>query len=178
MLMSRKWAMPSSETFSIPPIGDFVKRYLEQSKISVDPFARNKRWATYTNDLNPDTAAEYHLECCDFLQMLVNDGVKTDLVIMDPPYSPRQTKECYDSIGIKMAQEDALGGMFRKKWRRLVNEIVTHNGVVLMFGWDTNGMGGKEWKIEEIMLVAHGSDHNDTICMAERRVVEQGKLSF
>ena len=35
-------------------------------------------------------------------------------------------------------------------------------------------MGGDEWVIEEIMLVAHGSDHNDTICMAERRIVEQG----
>lgn len=36
-----------------PPIGEMVQRYLKAAKISCDPFARNKRWATYTNDLNP-----------------------------------------------------------------------------------------------------------------------------
>jgi hypothetical protein len=28
---------------------------------------------------------------------------------------------------------------------------------------------GKGWKQLEIMLVAHGGAHNDTICLAERR---------
>lgn len=60
MNMRRVWAMPSPDTFSCQPIGHLVKRYLAKSQVSVDPFARNKRWATYTNDLNPDTAAEYH----------------------------------------------------------------------------------------------------------------------
>ena len=75
-----------------------------------------------------------------------------------------------------MAQEDAMGGASRKRRRLLINKLVPRGGVVLTFGWDTNGMGGKEWEIEEIMLVAHGSDHNDTICMAERKIVEQVSL--
>ncbi|MDE1882322.1 MAG: hypothetical protein KGI89_17440, partial [Euryarchaeota archaeon] len=34
----------------------------------------------------------------------------------------------------------------------------------------STGMGKKYgFQIEEILLVCHGSDHNDTICMAERR---------
>jgi len=78
MNLGREWAMPTSETFDCPPIGALVRRYLQQSKISVDPFARNKGWATYTNDLNPETAAEYHLDACDFLQMLLGQGVKAD----------------------------------------------------------------------------------------------------
>jgi len=160
------------------PEFDFVKKYLDAAAVSIDPFARNKQWATYTNDINPDTAAEYHLECEAFLQLLIDKGVEADLVILDPPYSPRQVKECYDSIGIKMAQEDAWGGAVRKRRRALINRLVRHGGVVLTFGWDTNGMGGSEWAIEEIMLVAHGSDHNDTICMAERRIAEQGHLAF
>ena len=69
--ISRVWAMPNPDTFSIPPIGGFVKKYLSQSRVSVDPFARNKRWATYTNDLNPETEAEYHMKANDFLAMLV-----------------------------------------------------------------------------------------------------------
>lgn len=40
MKMSRIFAMPNSETFTVAPIGDFVKRYLAGSKVSVDPFAR------------------------------------------------------------------------------------------------------------------------------------------
>ena len=177
-VITRKWAMPNSETFTMPPVYDFVKKYLSEAEISIDPFSRNKRWATYTNDLDPNTEAEYHLECEEFLQKLIDMGVTADLIILDPPYSPRQVKECYDNIGIKMVQEDAQGGAVRKRRRALINKLTSQNGVVLTFGWDTNGMGGNEWAIEEIMLVAHGSDHNDTICMAERRVVEQRQLGF
>jgi tRNA1(Val) A37 N6-methylase TrmN6 len=168
--------MPNAETFTIPAIGSFVQRYLVGSKVSIDPFARNKRWATYTNDLNPETEAEYHMECEDFLKMLVNRNVEADLVIMDPPYSPRQIKECYDNIGIKMEQMEAMRGATLSRRRALINQLVSPGGVVLTFGWNTNGMGKHGWKIEEIMLVAHGSDHNDTICMAERRVSQQLQL--
>lgn len=159
--------MPSAETFSIPPIADMVRHYLRASKVSVDPFARNRRWAQWTNDLDPNTAAEYHMEAEDFLRMLVEKGVRPDLVIFDPPYSPRQVKECYDSIGLKMAKEDAMGGATRKRRRELIMRMVDPGAVVLTCGWNTNGMG-PGWTIERILLVAHGSDHNDTICMAER----------
>lgn len=65
MKFSRAWAMPNSETFSIKPIGNFVKKYL--SGVSVDPFARNKNWFTYTNDLNPNTSAMFHMDAENFL---------------------------------------------------------------------------------------------------------------
>lgn len=98
--------MPHLETFSVKPIGDLVRRYLEQSQVSIDPFARNKRWATYTNDLNPATDAEYHMETLDFLVELQQQRVKADLFLFDPPYSPRQIKECYDQIGKRMTVAD------------------------------------------------------------------------
>jgi len=98
--LSRVWDMPNSDTFDVPSIAGFVKKYLMKSKISVDCFSRNKRWTTYTNDLNPKTAAEYHMDAEDFLTMLADKGIVSDLVICDPPYSPRQVKECYDSIGL------------------------------------------------------------------------------
>lgn len=174
--MSRVWDMPNSDTFDVPSIGAFVKRYLLNSKVSVDAFARNKRWAKYSNDLNPNTAAEYHMDAKDFIEMLVNKGIVADLVICDPPYSPRQVKECYDSIGLPMAQEDALLGLIRKRLKRAINRLLPAGGIALNFGWNTVGMG-KGWNIEEILLVCHGSDHNDTICMAERKLADpQGML--
>src|SRR5512133_3868823 len=85
----RVWAMPSADTFSVPPLGDMVKRYLRNATVSVDPCARNKRWATYTNDINPNTEAEYHMEARAFLAEMVRQGIAADLIIFDPPYSPR-----------------------------------------------------------------------------------------
>jgi hypothetical protein len=49
--------------------------------------------------------------------------------------------------------------------------VLLDNGIVLSFGWNTVGMGKKRgFEILEIMLVCHGGAHNDTICMAERRI--------
>lgn len=87
MLMRRAWAMPNADTFSVPVIGDFVKSYL--TGVSVDPFARNKAWATHTNDLNPNTSAKTHMDASEFMGMLADSGVVADIVILDPPYSPR-----------------------------------------------------------------------------------------
>lgn len=171
MTMNRVWAMPNRNTFDIPPIGDFVRRYLAASTVSVDPFARDKDWATLTNDLNPNTQAQSHEDATEYLTRLGDESVVADLVIIDPPYSPRQVKECYDGIGIKMKQKDALLGWVRGEMKKQIVRIVPMGGVVLWFGWNSVGMGKKlGFELIEVLLVCHGSDHNDTICVAERRV--------
>lgn len=169
MKFNRIWAMPNSDTFSVKPIKEFVAHYLQQSKCSVDPFARNSEIATYTNDLNPNTKALYHMESEDFLSMLVCLGVEADLFILDPPYSPRQVKECYEDIGRKMKTKDAWGGAMKKRRRCVIERMAAPKAVVLSFGWNTNCMG-KGWEMLEILLVAHGGAHNDTICVAEQKV--------
>lgn len=176
MLISRKWAMPSSDTFDVPPIGEFVKSYLRQSKVSVDPFARNKRWATYTNDLNPNTGAEHHMEALEFLEMLRDNGVVADLVIFDPPYSPRQLAECYEQIGKAATMQDTQSKSW-SDWKNTIAEIVPVGGLVLSFGWNTVGMGKKHnFEIVEILMVCHGGVHNDTICMVEKKVAIQSDM--
>ena len=174
---TRHWAFPSAETFSIPPIKDFVKKYLRQSSISVDPFARDCEWATYTNDLNHKTNAEYHLDSRDFLREMIRKEVRADLVIFDPPYSPRQVKECYDGIGLKMEMESAWRTQQWAVEKGMINKIMTVGGVFLHFGWNSTGIGKRHgYELLEILLVCHGSGHNDTICMAERKVAHQHTL--
>lgn len=171
MKFSRHWAMPNSDTFSIPVIGDFVKRYLSQSKASVDPFARDKRWATHTNDLNPNTNAEHHLDAEAFLVMLADVQVKADLFIMDAPYSPRQISECYKSIGMEVGMKETQSALMYQRVRDAAIPILTPDAIVLSFGWNSVGMGKKHgFEQIEIMLVCHGGAHNDTICLAERRL--------
>jgi hypothetical protein len=168
---SRVWAMPNADTFSIPPIGDFVKRYLAESEVSVDPFARNFRLSTWTNDLNPDTKADHHCDAIQFLNFLHENEVKADLVVFDPPYSSRQISEVYQQIGSKCGKEETQNGKFYSDFRNAMMPILAPDAVVLSFGWNSVGMGRERgFAIEEIMLVCHGGAHNDTICLAERMV--------
>lgn len=170
MEISRVWAMPNHDTFTVKPIGEFVQKYLKGAKVSVDPFARDKRWATHTNDLNPATAAEHHMDAEEFLKKLAQDGVHADLIIFDPPYSPGQIIECYKSIGLSTANAGRNAELYRRV-RDAIVPICTEDAIVLSFGWNSTGMGKKNgFEQVEIMLCCHGGAHNDTICLAERRL--------
>jgi len=168
MIFDRAWAMPTHNTFDCPPIAGFVQKYLLDAKVSVDPFSRNRRWATYTNDLDPGTAARTHMDAEEFLRTLVSNGTKANLVIFDPPYSPAQIIECYNRIGIDDARAKMNGELYSRV-REVIPKILAQDGIVLSFGWNSNGMGKRHgFEIIEILLVAHGGAHNDTICMAEK----------
>jgi hypothetical protein len=167
---SRCFAMPNAETFSIKPIGEFVKRYLVVAEVSVDPFARNRDWATFTNDINPNTSAQSHRDAEAFLDELAGKNINANLVLFDPPYSPRQVMEHYQAAGLKVTQEDTQSGRLYKRVRDAIDRIVLPGGIVLSFGWQSAGMGiGRGYQLIETMLVAHGGGHNDTICIAERK---------
>ncbi|CAB4242253.1 hypothetical protein UFOVP83_52 [uncultured Caudovirales phage] len=169
--------MPSHDTFSVPPIGEFVRSYLRASKISIDPFARNKRWTTHTNDLNPETEAEHHMDAEAFLLMLGAQGVKADLVIFDPPYSPRQISECYKAIGLEVGMKETQSALLYQRVRNAIIPVLAPGGIVLSFGWNTVGMGKKHgFEIIEIQLCCHGGAHNDTICMAEEKLPEEQEM--
>ena len=99
MKIERIWAMPNHNTFSIKPIREFIGEVPIQS---IDAFARNSDLATITNDLNPDFDTTHNMDALDFLKTI--DDNWADMVLFDPPYSPRQLKECYDSIGKSLTQ--------------------------------------------------------------------------
>lgn len=160
--------MPNAETFSIKPIGEFVQRYLMASTVSVDPFARNRDWATYTNDINPGTRAQSHQDAETFLTDLAAKNINVDLGLFDPPYSPRQISEHYRSAGLTVTQEDTQSARLYRRVRNALDKIVSPGGIVLSFGWQSAGMGvNRGYNLIETMLVTHGGAHNDTICIAE-----------
>lgn len=169
----RVWSMPSSDTFDIPAIGALVRDHL--AGVSVDPFARDKRWATHTNDLNPSTQAEHHMHAADFLHMLADHGVVADVVLFDPPYSPRQVAECYQSVGLATDQKATQTARLYAECRTAIRRLCKRGTKVLSFGWNSCGMG-PGFQTEEILLVCHGGAHNDTICMVERMKQKQEEL--
>lgn len=170
-MIARSFAMPSAETFSVRPIGEFVQRYLGKSKVSVDPFARNNTWATFTNDIDPRTAAGSHQDAEAFLISLAEKNLSVDLALFDPPYSPRQISEHYRAAGLAVTQDDTQSARLYRRVRDALDALIAPGGVVLSFGWNSNGMGkSRGYEIIELALVAHGGAHNDTICMAERKL--------
>lgn len=172
---SRRWAMPSGDTLSVPPIAAFVRKYLADSKCSIDPFARNNAWATYSNDINPATCAAHHLDAVAFLEYvrLELEG-KVDLAILDPPYSPRQISESYKAAGLPVTMADTQNAALMKRVRAALRPLLAPGAIVLSFSWNSAGMGDGFKRIE-IMLVAHGGAHNDTICVAEKYAPHVGE---
>jgi len=160
--------MPNKWTFRIKPIAALLSKYVGDGKGWVDPFAGENSPAQFTNDLNPDRPTKFHMDAFDFLKSL-NGEYKG--LLFDPPYTPRQVKECYDSVGRHMEQDDALLGYKWGQYKNLISPLIILNGITISCGWNSVGMGKKYgFEIIEILLVCHGSDHNDTIVTVERKI--------
>ena len=168
MIINRTWAMPNSKTFSIKPIKELIEKYVTPFDEVVDPFANNNTFGTITNDLDPACNTDYHMDATEFLKML--DPNIADVVLYDPPYSPRQVSECYQKFGMTVDMTTTQASYWSKQ-KEQIARIVKPNGVVISFGWNSGGIGKKHgFEIEEILLVAHGGWDNDTIVTVERKI--------
>ena len=170
MIYNRVWAMPDKWTFKIKPIAKLLSRYVGDGVGWVDPFAGENSPAEITNDLNPDRPTNYHLHAKDFANVLQE---QVDGVLFDPPYSLRQTKENYEGIGYTMTQEETQS--FPNNVKKAIAPKINTGGLVICFGWNSNGFGRYNgFEMIEILLVPHGGHHYDTIVTVERKF--QGKL--
>jgi hypothetical protein len=163
--------MPHADTFSIAPIRSLLERVLIPSAVVVDPFARNSRLATYRNDLNPETTAEHHMDAEAFCDLLAQKGIMADAVLFDPPYSPRQIAEVYASVGRKVSTADTQNAALYRRVRQGLNRLLRAGGIAVSCGWNSNGFGlSLGFEPVELLLVAHGGAHNDTLVLVERKI--------
>jgi hypothetical protein len=166
MNIQRKWAMPSKNTFSIKPINELVMKYAVEDIESCDPFANKNRIAKHCNDLDPQYNTEHCMDAIEFLKQFPDDSM--DLVLFDPPYSPRQVSECYKSLDMTVNMQTTQSS-FWGNLKKEIHRVIKTNGIVITFGWNSGGIGKtKGFAIEEILIVPHGGWHNDTICTVER----------
>jgi hypothetical protein len=163
--------MPNKNTFLIKPIKELIKRYLKGTWI--DPFANDSIFKNQliTNDLNSAYNTDYNLDALEFLKKFNNNSI--DGILFDPPYSIHQINEVYDGFG-KIKQFS--------RYAHEIKRIIKPKGFCISFGWNTNGMP-YEMKIDkikyktgfekikkEILLVAHGGSHNDTMVTVDQKV--------
>lgn len=173
MIITRVWAMPSAETFSIPPIADLLQRYLGGwgGAVIIDPFARASCWGTIRNDLDPAAPTEYHMEAAAFCDHLHQQGCRAGAVLFDPPYSPRQISEMYKRVGLAVGMEGTQNGRLYKVVRDGLDRLLVPGGLAISCGWNSAGFGStRGYAMLEILLVAHGGAHNDTIVVVEQKV--------
>jgi len=172
----RVWAMPSKHTFSIKPIREFIDVNTPiKVRETCDPFCGESTLGKYRNDMQFGG-----IDGLAFLQTFDKESI--ELLYFDPPYSPRQLKECYNNCGVHLADTKA------SYWASLRNEIkriLIPDGICLSFGWNSVGVGTVR-KFMEVdgqlvcyltdydevdgQIVSHGGQHNDTICKAEIKV--------
>lgn len=173
MEINRSWAMPNKNTFSIKPIKDFIERELSkvegiEGAVLVDAFANDSIFnprLTYTNDLDPDMPTTHHMDALEFLKSLESESV--DFLLFDPPYSPRQVSECYKSLDLTVNMQTTQSS-FWGNLKKEIARVMKSGGVVMTFGWNSGGIGKTAgFAIDEILLVAHGGWHNDTIVTKE-----------
>lgn len=165
MILNRTFEIPNKNTFSIRAIKRLIEKYAYGTII--DPFANQSRIANITNDINPQYDTDFHMDATEFFKMFDDNSV--DTVLYDPPYSPRQVSECYKKFGMTVNKETTQSSYWRRH-REQIARIVRAGGIVISCGWNSTGIGMKYgFEKIEILLVAHGSQHNDTIVVVERK---------
>lgn len=166
MIINRVWQMPNSNTFEINPIKKLIDKYTYG--LIIDPFANKNKLASITNDLDEQYNTDFHMDALDFLKTFTDNSV--DCVLYDPPYSPRQVSECYKKLGKSVNMETTQASYWSKQ-KEQIGRIVKNNGIVITCGWNSGGIGKKHgFQIIEILLVAHGGWHNDTIVTVEKKI--------
>ena len=155
--IEKAWAMASKNTFSIPPIKKLIDEEIgtAQRTVILEPFP-----------------FESKIDCFDYFKQFKDESFEHGLI--DPEYSLRQRSEHYKKN--KCFLKDKTAGWHTSAgWTSAVKDevarIIKPGGKTITFGWNSSGIGMKRGFIQtRILLVAHGGDHNDTICTVEVKV--------
>jgi len=148
--------MPNHRTFDIKPIKEFIKENIGSDYIDPFPYPFKEDAITYLKKIETNSKLS---------------------LVFDPPYSQRQLKEMYHSNGLSL--DHPMDNSYWSNCKKEIARIIKPNGKVISFGWNSNGIGKKYgFEITKIVLVAHGSQHNDTIATVEIKKDHQSKLDL
>jgi len=175
MKIKRIWAMPNKATFTIKPIRELLKEELdyEDNKYPlgniIDPFAGWNSPANFTNDINPNIETGKTMDALDYLKTFKDNFA--DVVLLDPPYSITQAKQCYEGYGMDKLD---IKPTSMKYWAEIKNEmkrVIKPSGKAICFGWNSMGLGkNRGFRMDRILLIPHGGSKNDTIVVVETNI--------
>ena len=141
----RHWCMPSHQTFSIKPFKELIEKELGNEYMDPFPYP-------------------FKEDAVTFLKTIPTNSVRYG--VFDPPYSQRQLKEMYKNAGLSF--NHPMNSGYWAVCKKEIGRVMKPGGKAISFGWNTNGIGKKYgFEISKIVLVAHGSQHNDTMATVE-----------
>jgi len=147
IIFKRYWYMPTHKTFNIKPFKELIDEQLGNNYIDPFPYP-------FTQD------------AIKYLKTIPTKSVRYS--VFDPPYSQRQLKEMYHNNGLSFTYP--MNSSYWAECKKEIARIMKAGGKVISFGWNTNGIGKKHgFNISKIVIVAHGSQHNDTIATVEKK---------
>ncbi|MFW6025478.1 MAG: hypothetical protein ACOCRX_03980 [Candidatus Woesearchaeota archaeon] len=152
---------PKKWTFEQPKLKIWTEKNCEGKVLNLFSGKTKLNVNEYRVDINPENSPDVVMDAFDFVNFT---NMTFDTIILNPPYNIRKSREKYNGKYIGNLTK------IKNKLSRILNE----NGIIIHYGYDSIGMGAKRgFKKEEICLVCHGGDHNDTICLKERKIVKR-----
>jgi len=135
---------------------DWVMHFSKGWHKICDPFARDCTFAApYTNDINPNTLANNHLDALEYVQTLPNEYF--DTIIFDPPFSNIQAERKYGESSNIYTVPGYVNELMREFFR-----ILKPDGIVLKFGYNSN-RNHNCFDLVDLYLVQFGGNRNDVI---------------
>ena len=153
---------PKKWTFEQPKLKKWVESFCQgkvlnlfagKTKLDVDEYR-----VDISNEFYPDAVSD----AFNFVNWKCKSTLlKFNTIILDPPYNIRKAREKYNGMWI---------GKFTKI-KNILPDILYDNGIVITLGYKSTSMGKKRgFEKIAIALICHSGDHNDTICLIERKI--------
>ena len=145
---------------------DFISKITKDIEGEIiDPFARNCKWGTITNDINPQFKTTYNMDAADFLESFDSNLAK--IILLDPPFSDRQSDEKYE-VGDSNLYTTGDGRMGRINAE--IGRILKPNGVLLKLGYNTS-RPHKSLTLIRITIASFGGLRNDVLFSSWKRSI-------
>ena len=142
--ITRLFSLPNKQPYKISHVKKIFKKYVYGHTLDLFPFPYQQ----------------------DALITIRNCKTESlDAITLDPPYSNYQLKKQYEDKGIAMITAN------RSYFAKLSEEIkrtMKPGGYLISLGWNSKRLAGFEF--QEIILINHGSNHNDTILTVQRKI--------
>ena len=149
---------PKRYTFEQPKLKLWTEKWCKGKVLNLFAGTTRLNVDEFRVDIDKNVPADYYGDALEFVK---TTKLKFDTIVLDPPYNLRKSREKYGSRYI---------GSFTKIKNELP-KILNDGGLIIHYGYDSTGMSrSRGFEKVAICLVCHNGDHNDTICLVEKKV--------
>ena len=149
---------PRRYTFQQPKLKEWTEEWCKGKVLNLFAGTTILNVDEFRVDIDNNVPADWYGDAFEFV---TTTKLKFDTIILDPPYNIRQSREKY-------------GGRYIGSFTKIKNElakILNDNGIIIHYGYSSVGMSkSRGFEKIAICLVCHNGDHNDTICLVERKI--------